>query len=148
MTGKISNGLKNLSSNGKLAGTGALTGEASELMPGSRTYRKVDRPDVEQLGRSSWTLLHSVAASYPAQPTDQQKGEMKQFLNIFSHIYPCNWCAKDFEKYIRENAPQVESREELGRWMCEAHNKVNKKLRKPKFDCNFWEKRWKDGWDE
>lgn len=148
MTGKISNGLKNLSTNATLANTAAATATSQDLIPGSRTYTKVDPPDVEQLGRSSWTLLHAAAANYPVKPSDEQKGEMKQFLNIFSHIYPCNWCAKDFEKYIRENAPKIESREELGRWMCEAHNKVNTKLRKPKFDCNFWEKRWKDGWDE
>ncbi|CAI4063257.1 hypothetical protein SUVZ_07G2650 [Saccharomyces uvarum] len=148
VTGKITNGLKNLSSNATLANTAAATATSQDLIPGSRTYTKVDPPDVEQLGRSSWTLLHAAAANYPVKPSDEQKGEMKQFLNIFSHIYPCNWCAKDFEKYIRENAPKIESREELGRWMCEAHNKVNTKLRKPKFDCNFWGKRWKDGWDE
>ncbi|SCU90695.1 LANO_0D09648g1_1 [Lachancea nothofagi CBS 11611] len=111
------------------------------------SYAKVDPPDVEQLGRSSWNLLHSIAASYPKIPTTTQKGEMKQFMTIFSHVYPCTWCAKDFEKFVHDNAPRVDSREELSKWMCEAHNDVNRKLGKQTFDCNLWEKRWKDGWD-
>ncbi|CEP61752.1 flavin-linked sulfhydryl oxidase LALA0_S03e10176g [Lachancea lanzarotensis] len=114
----------------------------------TEVYAKVDPPDVETLGNSSWTLLHAITASYPKQPNDTQKGEMKQFMTIFSHVYPCWWCAKDFENFMRNNAPKVESREELGRWMCAAHNDVNKKLGKPIFDCNLWEKRWVDGWDQ
>ncbi|CCC66758.1 hypothetical protein NCAS_0A02000 [Naumovozyma castellii] len=118
------------------------------LIPGSRTYNEDNPPDVQKLGSSSWTLLHAVTAKYPTKPTDFEKLQMQKFLMLFSHVYPCNWCAKDFEKFIEANSPRVESRDELGRWMCEAHNHVNNKLGKPKFDCNFWEKRWKDGWDE
>lgn len=119
----------------------------SANIPGSKHYRQVEPADVEELGRSSWTLLHTAAAKYPRQPSDAQKQEMRQFLSIFSHIYPCNWCAKDFEQYIRDRAPRVDSRDELGQWMCEAHNDVNQKLGKELFDCNFWKKRWLDGWE-
>lgn len=80
MTGKISNGLKNLSTNATLANTAAATATSQDLIPGSRTYTKVDPPDVEQLGRSSWTLLHAAAANYPVKPSDEQKGEMKSIL--------------------------------------------------------------------
>ena len=119
-----------------------------DLIPGSRTYVKDDPPAVGKLGSSSWTFLHTMAANYPEKPTDTQKKEMNEFLNIFSRVYPCFWCAKDFEKYIRENAPRVGSREELSRWMCDAHNRVNKKLGKPKFNCDFWKQRWEEGWDD
>lgn len=37
---------------------------------------------------------------------------------------------------------RVESREAFGRWMCEAHNEVNRKLGKREFDCEKWEERW------
>ncbi|QLL33973.1 hypothetical protein HG536_0F02980 [Torulaspora globosa] len=130
------------------AGRESRTIPAQELIPGSKSYAKVEPPDVVELGNSSWNLLHSITATYPSKPSEQKKAEMKQFLTIFSHIYPCSWCARDFEKFIEQNAPKVDSREDLGRWMCEAHNAVNEKLGKEKFDCNFWAKRWKDGWDE
>lgn len=134
--------------NGNIPTAAAVsTLSSSNLIPGSKTYAKVDPPDVEQLGRSSWTLLHSIAAKYPKTPSDTQKQEMKQFMTIFSHVYPCWWCAKDFEKFIKNNAPKVDSRNELGLWICEAHNDVNKKLGKEEFDCTLWDKRWIDGWD-
>lgn len=40
------------------------------------------------------------------------------------------------------NEPRVEGREGLGRWLCEAHNEVNEKLGKERFDCGRWEERW------
>lgn len=119
-----------------------------ELIPGSRTYMKEDPPDVQKLGAASWTFLHSMAAKYPDIPTEEEKQDIAEFLKLFSHVYPCTWCASDFEKYITKHSPRVESKEELNRWLCEAHNHVNVKLGKPKFDCNFWRQRWKDGWDE
>ena len=121
---------------------------SDDLIPGSRTYGKENPPDVNKLGAASWTFLHAMAAKYPQKPTPLQQEEMTDFLTIFSHVYPCFWCAKDFEKYITENAPQVKSQEELSIWMCQAHNKVNKKLGKAQFNCNFWKERWRDGWDE
>lgn len=45
----------------------------------------------------------------------------------------------------RGNEPRVEGREGLGRWMCEAHNAVNRKLGKREFDCSGWEERWRTG---
>lgn len=125
----------------------SVKSQSAEVKKAQPTYPKDPPPDVEQLGRSSWTLLHAIAANYPPKPNQTQKSEMKQFMTIFSHVYPCWWCAKDFEKFIRQNAPKVDSREEFGRWMCEAHNDVNLKLGKKPFDCNLWEKRWAEGWD-
>ncbi|CAN6599332.1 mitochondrial FAD-linked sulfhydryl oxidase Erv1p [Trichomonascus vanleenenianus] len=104
-------------------------------------------PDVEQLGRSTWTFLHSVAAQYPTKPTENQQQEMKVFLNTFSKIYPCWFCAEDLRTWMNKgNEPKVGSRDELGNWLCDAHNEVNKKLNKPVFDCKEWKARWRDGW--
>ncbi|POS82815.1 hypothetical protein EPUL_004117, partial [Erysiphe pulchra] len=103
-------------------------------------------PDVEALGRSSWTLLHSIAASYPVEPSQSQKSNVAQFLKLFAKLYPCWVCAEDFEAYIEKNRVRVDSRHELGKWMCEAHNDVNKKLGKDIFDCQKWEERWRTGW--
>lgn len=126
---------------------GPATPAVASKIPGSKTHVKADPPDVEALGRSSWNLLHTVSANYPTRPSEGQKSEMRQFLQVFSHIYPCSWCASDFEQYLKDHAPKLGSRDEFGRWMCEAHNEVNVKLNKETFDCNLWKKRWKDGWD-
>ncbi|KAE8448253.1 hypothetical protein EG329_009684 [Mollisiaceae sp. DMI_Dod_QoI] len=103
-------------------------------------------PDVETLGRSSWTLLHSITASYPTSPTPTEQSNARQFLGLFGKLYPCWVCAEDFQEWMEENKVRTESREEFGRWMCEAHNNVNRKLGKKEFDCNLWEERWRTGW--
>lgn len=107
-------------------------------------------PDVEVLGTSAWTLLHSITATYPVQPSPQLQSETKTFIKTFSKLYPCWHCASDFQTWMKEdgNAPRVSSREEFGRWMCEAHNAVNVKLGKEVFDCGKWEERWRTGWKD
>ncbi|OBA16232.1 uncharacterized protein OGAPODRAFT_86734 [Ogataea polymorpha] len=73
---------------------------------------------------------------------------MKTFLRVFGNIYPCWFCAKDFRQYMEKDKPKVRTQEEFGKWLCDAHNEVNEKLGKKKFDCNLWKERWKDGWKD
>jgi FAD-linked sulfhydryl oxidase len=105
-------------------------------------------PDVAALGRSSWTLLHSIAATYPEQPPPALQTETSAFLRTFSKLYPCWVCAEDFQDWMSKNTPKVSNRSEFGQWMCEAHNAVNVKLGKKEFDCNKWEERWRTGWKD
>lgn len=106
-------------------------------------------PDVEQLGRSTWTLLHTMTANYPERPTITQQLETRQFLGLFGKMYPCWVCADDFRAWMASgNEPRVSNRQEFGRWMCEAHNAVNEKLGKTRFDCERWEERWRTGWKD
>ncbi|EAU38334.1 augmenter of liver regeneration [Aspergillus terreus NIH2624] len=109
-------------------------------------------PDVEVLGRSTWTLLHSMTAAYPEKATQEQQSEMRAFLRLFSRLYPCGWCAEDFRKWMADpsgrNEPRLGGRADFGTWMCEAHNEVNRKLGKKEFDCRFWEERWRTGWKD
>jgi FAD-linked sulfhydryl oxidase len=107
-------------------------------------------PDVEQLGRSTWTFLHTLAANYPERPNPTQQTETRQFMNLFSKVYPCWVCADDFRTWMSTsgNAPRVSNRDEFGQWLCEAHNAVNVKLGKKSFDCSRWEERWMTGWKD
>ncbi|KAK5942861.1 Flavin-linked sulfhydryl oxidase of the mitochondrial IMS [Knufia obscura] len=109
-------------------------------------------PDVEELGRASWTLLHTMTANYPDSPPPAHQAKTKSFLHLFSQLYPCWVCAEDFQSWMKEpeNDPEasgaLKTQEGFGRWMCAAHNAVNGKLGKREFDCNLWRERWKDGW--
>lgn len=106
--------------------------------------------DKDQLGRSSWDLLHTIAASYPTTPSHSEKKAARDFLLALGVLYPCSFCAKDLREYLQAHPPRVDSREELSLWCCEMHNEVNKKLGKPIFKCSIKELdlRWKDGRDE
>ena len=130
-----------------VAGVGAVTATASDLATNDSTPSDCP-PDVEELGRSTWTLLHSIAATYPEKPTDAQKDNLKTFMKSFSNLYPCFYCADDFREYMNKEKIQVTNRDEFGKWLCNAHNAVNVKIGKPVFDCQLWKERWKDGWKD
>ncbi|KAI5449964.1 Flavin-linked sulfhydryl oxidase of the mitochondrial IMS [Naganishia albida] len=102
-------------------------------------------PDVEALGRATWTFLHTTAAYYPRHPTPTQQTHMRSLIHSLAEFYPCTWCAKDFRERIAEAPPDVAGREGLSRWMCERHNEVNERLGKEVFDCGKVMERWKDG---
>ncbi|KAI5289767.1 hypothetical protein KEM54_003259 [Ascosphaera aggregata] len=52
-------------------------------------------------------------------------------------------CAVHFQHMLKSYPPQVSSRNAAAVWACDMHNKVNKKLRKPMFNCaeigNFYD---------
>jgi FAD-linked sulfhydryl oxidase len=88
-----------------------------------------------------------MAAVYPENPTDEEQHRMLEFIRTLSKIYPCRYCAKDFEESVVKRPPDVASREKFSLWMCDLHNEVNEKLGKPIFLCQLEtiDKRWKDG---
>ena len=100
------------------------------------------RVDRQVLGRSTWTLLHTLAAQFPEHPTKQQKKDAKTLIDVLTRIYPCGECAQHFQKLVREHPPVVESGDEFARWMCEVHNVVNVRLHKPTFNCERVHARW------
>ena len=102
-------------------------------------------PDVEDLGRATWTFLHTTAAYYPEKPTPTQRASMLSLLKSLPTLYPCGHCASHLGENMKENPPKVGSRFELSRWLCERHNDVNIRLGKEKFDCTKVDERWKDG---
>ncbi|KAL1748196.1 ERV/ALR sulfhydryl oxidase domain-containing protein [Schizophyllum fasciatum] len=104
-------------------------------------------PDVEVLGRATWTFLHTTAAYYPERPTARQRAHMLSLIHAIPVLYPCSHCAGDFDEDVKVNPPDVSSRGALSLWMCERHNAVNAKLGRTKFDCAIesTDARWKDG---
>ncbi|CAH1398398.1 unnamed protein product [Nezara viridula] len=104
--------------------------------------------DTRQLGIATWSLLHSMAAYFPENPTEIEREEIACMFHIIAKYYPCNICAKDFQEDIKAMPPETESGEKLSQWLCKLHNKVNKKLGKPMFDCSRVIERWKDGWKD
>eukprot|EP00741_Cyanophora_paradoxa_P012620 tig00020614_g12193.t1 len=108
-----------------------------------RRPRAPPRPTRDEIGRAGWTLLHTAAASYPRQPTEQDKRAMRTFLLSFTEVYPCAECRKDFQQIVQRHPPRLESREDLSTWVCEVHNEVNRKVGKPAVPCVGMAERWR-----
>ncbi|CAK7266201.1 Flavin-linked sulfhydryl oxidase of the mitochondrial IMS [Sporothrix epigloea] len=141
--------LKTPSSSGGSIGTAAAAAIAATTGAAAIAGPPADCPaDVETLGRGTWTLLHTIAAQYPTQPSPGQQADIKGFMGILSRLYPCWVCAEDFQKFLAKSPVRTASRDDFGRWLCAAHNEVNEKLGKPQFDCNLWEERWRTGWKD
>ena len=53
-------------------------------------------PTREELGQSTWLLLHKMASTFPKEPSQEQRDDMKAFIHILSRHYPCDECAAHF----------------------------------------------------
>jgi len=123
------------------AAMNAITGAASDFLAVSSSGMPCP-PDSKQLGRATWTFLHTMAAYYPDEPSKTQQTEMSTFLDGFSKFYPCHYCADHLQGEMKTRPPVVQSRTILSRWFCDIHNEVNQRLGKSMFDCNKVGERW------
>jgi mitochondrial FAD-linked sulfhydryl oxidase len=128
------------------AAAAALAASASTISSEEDTRRAAHcPPDVESLGRATWTFLHTTAAYYPETPTPTQRAHMLQLLHSLPQLYPCSHCAEDLGTRMQRRPPDVRSRAALASWLCVTHNEVNAELGKPIFDCMRVDERWRDG---
>ncbi|GIL66131.1 hypothetical protein Vafri_19729 [Volvox africanus] len=102
-------------------------------------------PDTWQLGRATWTFLHSVAAHYPEHPSPRQQELMRGMMEGLAEFYPCEVCAEHLREQVQRTPPQVATARDLNLWLCGIHNEVNEMLGKPLFNCNRLLERWRDG---
>jgi FAD-linked sulfhydryl oxidase len=92
------------------------------------------------IGRSTWHLLHSVAAKYPDTPSDTEKHSVVELFSSLQGLYPCEICRLHLAENLRAVPPlqdHINSRSELSLWVCQLHNVVNRELHKPVFNCSL-----------
>jgi mitochondrial FAD-linked sulfhydryl oxidase len=95
-----------------------------------------ERVDTESLGRATWTFLHTLAAAHPAVPSAAETARAARFMRDFAAVYPCAPCAESFREIVDRRPVDAASGPRFARWMCEAHNDVNRELGKDVFPCD------------
>lgn len=98
----------------------------------------------EKWGPSFWKFLHALSFFYPKHPSEKQKKKYESFLLSFEEFIPCEKCKKDYEKYISEKKPNLDSKKEFVIWVIDLHNFVNKKLGKKIYTYEEVESQWNE----
>lgn len=99
------------------------------------TEKAVGPPTRQELGHSTWTFLHKLAAKYPIDPTVQEQADMRTFFYVFSQRYPCDECAGHFRSMLEKYPPDTRSNTAMQAWLCMLHNNVNRRLGHSEFEC-------------
>ena len=54
-----------------------------------------------EVGRATWTLLHTLGAQFPDRPSRQQRKDACMLVDCLTRIYPCGDCARHFAELVR-----------------------------------------------
>jgi len=107
-----------------------------EVVKGKPIMQKLGNETAKaELGRATWKLLHTITLRYPEDPTPDEKEAFNSYFHLLSRLYPCGECAAEFQMLLKKFPPQTSSRRSAALWLCTVHNEVNKRLKKPEFDC-------------
>ena len=82
-------------------------------------------------GKHAWLFLHTITLNYPDEPTLSDKQNYKSFFESLIDILPCPTCREHYEENIKNNPIQLNSKEDLVRWLIKIHNNVNERKNKP-----------------
>ena len=106
---------------------------------GSSKPLKLTKPEI---GRRTWALLHSIANTFPENPSENDKNMMKKFLYGLARNYPCKVCGGHLIRMLDKKGINMNNKKEFINYICNIHNIVNKVLNKTEFDCdkayNVW----------
>ncbi|KAJ3020402.1 UNVERIFIED_CONTAM: hypothetical protein HDU68_010185 [Siphonaria sp. JEL0065] len=75
-------------------------------------------PDSRQLGRHTWTFLHTMAAYYPDNPSKEEQQNASTFMTSFAKLYPCSYCANHLQQELTKTPPRVSSSKEFSQCPC------------------------------
>jgi hypothetical protein len=86
-------------------------------------------------GPMGWITLHSIAAAYPDEPTQEMRSITSSFLEKFAETITCPHCKTHFSRmlavYQSSHPDFLNNRRNFFLFTVRAHNTVNKRLDKP-----------------
>ena len=101
--------------------------------------RMPNKLSIDVWGPCAWNFLHAVSFSYPHSPKSSERQQMYEFVMSIGKVLPCKLCCTHFSemmtKYLVKQADSApfDSRENLARFLVDAHNQVNRRLHKREY---------------
>ena len=88
--------------------------------------------DPANWGGAFWTVMHTVAQSYPENPTCKDMRHYKQWFCSMRHVLPCEKCRQCFVVNVRNVGMKVrdalKNRDSFVEFMYLFHKEVNNSL--------------------
>ena len=112
--------------------------ESFEILPPGpvRTPREV----LQELGSSTWKLLHTLVENLPQHPSPIDKRRLLSLFHALESLFPHEesketWRLVSFTSSAPDLNVATQSRDHLAAWLCGFHNDVNAWLSKPPRSC-------------
>lgn len=85
--------------------------------------------EISEWGPAGWLFLHSVTFAQPPKPNPSQQQKLRNLFESLGYVLPCMKCCKHFRAFVKKYPPPVHDREQLCRWLVDAHNNANSERR-------------------
>lgn len=104
--------------------------------------------DLRRWGPAAWNFAQAVAFTMPVHPTLEEQETYARFFHYFGKVLPCPSCRIHWSEHQKKHPIDLKGPVELGTWLSNIHNTVNKVNDKPQMDiddvkmmygpANFW----------
>lgn len=84
--------------------------------------------DPKLWGKHFWATAHYITISYPNDPTETEKENVKKFFEILKVLIPCAKCRSHYTNNLQINPLTdniLNSKYKLIEWLVNLHNEVN-----------------------
>ena len=81
-------------------------------------------------GTHAWTFLHTITFNYPNNPSEKDKQNYYTFFDSLKDVLPCEKCKKHYKENSKDLKSNLNSRDDLVKWLIDIHNDVNIKNNK------------------
>lgn len=76
-------------------------------------------------GPHAWLFLHTITFNYPENPSEQDKVNFFTFFDSLKHVLPCAKCRKHYHENSKHIKDNLNSKDDLVKWLIKIHNDVN-----------------------
>jgi hypothetical protein len=81
-----------------------------------------------------WTFLHNLTIKIKPEMFAHERETLIEFIGKICEHLPCPYCASHAREYLKtKRFNNVQTQEQMIRFMFNLHNDANKRLRKPEF---------------